>query len=311
MNNNTYYKNNKMKKVKIVLIAVAILLIAVQVMLIGGCSKVDKDMLLQCRDKNFGDYSGKAVSGMSAFDLVMETYKNFCVETNYVRDEYFSFNSRVATRNTHLTRKIVDDKVYNQEVIVGSGFDKGTCAKRFYYDGSVAYDINNTKKSNSTYNKKTKEFSVKDWGKFTQFKGDLEKELKELRTKITTYDIYSRDILSPTHNDKVYEKKGVYYCQIKINCSPEKMNGVQVEARDEFLDMLSAKKEGFEIKDTTLDFAISKINGKYKFIIWKRTEIYSGKHSSGIRVSCRQECLSYYSYGNAVITSDDLLNLAK
>lgn len=295
---------------KFLSIILIMLVLTVPFAIMSGCAN-SEEMLLQCNDENFGKYSGKAVEGMSAYDLIMETYDNFCLEQNYVRDEYFSFNSSVATRNTHLVRKIVDDKVYNQEVIVGAGFDTGTCAKRFYYDGVKASYIHNTntKKNNITYNKSTKEFNVKDWGSFTQFSGDLEKELKELRYKITTYDIYSRDILSPTHNDKVYEKNGVYYCQIKIDCSTDKMNGVQVEARDEFLDTLGAKQEGFTIRDTTLDFAVSKIDGKYKFLIWKRTEIYSGYHGT-LKVSCRQECLSYYTYGNAVITGEDLLNLA-
>ncbi|MDE6472233.1 MAG: hypothetical protein K2L52_04330 [Clostridia bacterium] len=297
---------------KIVWIIIAVLLLTFPISLMAGCSNND-EMLLQCNDENFGNYKGKTVEGMSAYDLIMEAYENSHAEQNYTREEYFCFNSSVATRNSHLIRKIVDDKVYNQEIIVGTGFDKGTSANRFYYDGKTANFINNTntKRNNITYNKSTKKFNVKDWGSFVPFNGDLEKDLKMLRYKITTYDIYSRDILSPKHNDKVYEKDGVYYCQIKINCSTEKLNSVQLEAFEEFLDMLSAKSEGFTMEDTTIDFAISQIDGEYKILIWKRTEIYSGKHAStGLRVSCRQECLSYYTYGNAVITSDDLLNLA-
>lgn len=298
---------------KIVWIMIVALILLAPISLMAGCANND-DMLLQCDDEDFGKYNGKAVEGLSAYDLIMEAYENTCADVNYTKEEYFCFNSSVATRNSHLIRKIVDDKVYNQEIVVGTGFDKGTCAKRFYYDGSSASSINNTntRKNNITYNKSTKEFNVKDWGKFAPFGGDLQKELKEYRYKITTYDISSRDILSSMHNDKVYEKNGVFYCQIKIDCSIEKLNTVQLAAFEEFLDMLSAKSEGFIMEDTTIDFAISKIDGKYKLLIWKRTEIYSGKHAStSIKVSCRQECLSYYTYGGTVITGDDLLNLAQ
>ncbi|MDE6275621.1 MAG: hypothetical protein K2M75_03680 [Clostridia bacterium] len=293
---------------KIICIALLILLLTCVALSAVGCNGGTD---LQSRDKNLGNYVGKkAENGMSAFDLVMEAYSNFLQEPNFTRDEYFSFSSSVATRNTHLTRKIVDGKVYSQEVIYGTGFDKGTCAKRFYYDGATAMYLHNSKKSDIRYNSSSNTYTVKYWGDFIPFKGDLQKELYELRDKITTYDIYSRDILSPKHDDGVYLTDGVYYCTIKIDCRAEKMKTVQRAALDEFLDMLSAKEKGFEIDDTTLDFAIQKIDGKYKFVIWRRHEKYSGKHSSGIRVSCEQTCISYYTYGDAVITSDDLLNLA-
>ena len=293
---------------KIICITLAILLLTTIAFSVAACNGgVD----LQATDKNLGNYEGKtAVKGMSAFDLVMEAYDNFLKEPNYTRDEYFAFSSFVASRRTHLIRKIVDGKLYNQEVIYGTGMDKGTCAKRFYYDGNAASYLYNAKSSDVNYDALTKEFAVKNWGEFQPFDGDLQKELYELRDKITTYDIYSRDNLSPTHDDGVYMTDGVYYCTIKIDCSENKMKTVQRAALNEFLDLLSAKEDGFKIEDTTIDFAIAKIEGEYKFIIWKRNEKYSGKHSTGIEVSCEQTCISYYTYGNAVITSDDLLNLA-
>ncbi|MDE6869151.1 MAG: hypothetical protein K2J75_00315 [Clostridia bacterium] len=293
---------------KIICLIVALLLLSTIAFSAVACNGgVD----LQAMDKNLGNYEGKKpINGMSAFDIVMEAYDNFLKEPNYTRDEYFAFTSSVAKRNTHLIRKIVGGKVYNQEVIYGTGFDKGTCAKRFYYDGDRASYLHNSRKSDIKYDASTGEFTVKNWGEFKPFDGDLQKELYELRDKITTYDIYSRDILSPAHNDGVYMTDGVYYCTIKIDCSESKMKTVQRAALDEFLDMLSAKEEGFEIEDTTIDFAIANIDGKYKFRAWKRHEKYSGKHSTGIKVSCEQTCISYYTYGNAVITSDDLLNLA-
>lgn len=293
---------------KIICITVAVLLLTTVALSAIGCGG---KVALQASDKNLGNYEGKqAIEGMSAFDLVMEAYDNFLKEPNYTRDEYFEFSSSVAKRNTHLIRKITDGKVYNQEVIFGTGFDKGTCAKRFYYDGNTASYLNNINGRDISYNKTTGEFAVKNWGEFQPFEGDLQKELYELRDKITTYDIYNRDNLSPAHDDGVYLTDEVYYCTIKIDCSQDKMKTVQRAAFDEFLDLLSAKEEGFEIEDTTIDFAIAKINGKYKFLIWRRHEKYSGKHSSGIKVSCEQTCISYYTYGDAVITSDDLLNLA-
>lgn len=295
---------------KIICTSLTILLLTCVLLSAASCNgKTD----LQASDANLGNYDGKnAEKGMSAFDIVMETYTNFKQEQNYTRDEYFTFSASIfgTSRNTHLIRKIVGEKVYNQEVIYGTGLDSGTCAKRFYYDGETAKYLHNSKKSDIKYDSKSNNYTVKKWGDFIPFEGDTQKEVTELREKITTYDIYDRSVLSPTHDDGVYLTDGIYYCTLKIDCSEEKMKGVQRAAFDEFLDLLSAKEEGFDIDDTTLDFAIAKIDGKYKFLIWRRNEKYSGKHSTGVTVNCEQTCISYYTYGGAVITSEDLLNLA-
>ncbi len=299
-----------MKKVPVIILVVLVLTLTVV-----GASGCVGGIQLKASDENLGNYEGKTpVEGMSAFDLVTESYNNMLVEKNYTREEDFVFQTlhvKLATRNTHLVRKIVDGKVYNQEVIYGTGMDKGTCAKRFYYDGSDAYAINNTAGNNISYKKDSNEYTVKNWGEFASFEGDLQNELSLLKNKITTYDISTRDMLSPTHDDSVYMVDGVYYCTLKIDCALDKMKTVQRAALEEFLDTLGATDEGFEIDDTTIDFAIAKIDGKYKFLIWKRNEKYSGKHATmSVRVSCEQTCIGYYTYGNAVITNDDLLNLA-
>ncbi|MDE5549031.1 MAG: hypothetical protein K2J13_02135, partial [Clostridia bacterium] len=113
------------------------------------------------------------------------------------------------------------------------------------------------------------------------------------------------------HTDKVYKVGNTYYCTLAIDCSIERNNTVQREAMQEFLDMLSAKEEGFTIEDTTIDFAIEDVDGKLRIKIWRRNEKYVGKHSTGLKVGCEQTCLSYYKYGEGYeITAEDLLNLA-
>ena len=280
-----------------------------------GCGGAGGGSNFVVEDKNFGNYDEKnVVEGMSAYDLVMEAYDNFVKDTNFVREEYFTFTAgggTIATRNTHLLRKMQEDKIYSQEVIYGTGLDKGTSVNRYYYDGDNAYEINNTQKKNVSYDKKTGEFGVKDWGKFDDFDGDVDMQNWLIKDKITTYDLSSKDYMSQKHNDKVYKVGDTYYCTLTLDCSFDMMTSIQKEAMQEFLDTLSAKEEGFQIDDTTLDFAIAEIDGKMKFKIWRRNEKYSGKHSTGISVSCEQTCLSYYRYGEGYeITSDDLLNLA-
>lgn len=299
-----------MKKVTVIaVIFILALSIALTAVGCGGRS-------LNPEDENLGNYKEEnLVAGMSAYDLVLEAYANFVEDTNFVREEYFTFSAgkgAIASRNTHLIRKMQGDKIYSQEVIFGSGMDKGTCATRYYYDGSDAYEINNTDKKNVSYDKDSGKFEVKSWGEFAEFDGDVERQNWLMKDKITTYDISRREYMSPTaHTDKVYKVGDTYYCTLAIDCSVEKMKSVQREAMEEFLDTLSASEEGFSIEDTTIDFAIAEIDGKMKFKIWRRNEKYKGKHSTGISVSCEQTCLSYYRYGVGYeITSDDLLNLA-
>lgn len=294
----------------IALISVSLILGAV------GCKGGSGGTNFDVKDKNFANYDeANVVAGMSAFDLVSEAYANFVQDTDFVREEYFTFAAQdgvLASRNTHLIRKMQGDKIYSQEAIYGTGLDNGTCVKRYYFDGKEAYEINKTDKKNVSYDKDTGKFSVQSWGEFNKFNGDVELENWLMKDKITTYDITKKEYMSKTkHTDKVYKVGDTYYCTLAIDCSIEKMKGVQREAMEEFLDTLSAKEEGFTIEDTTIDFAIEEIDGKMKIKIWRRNEKYSGKHSKGITVECEQTCLSYYRYNEGYeITADDLLNLA-
>ncbi len=301
---------------KFAILTSVLLIFVLSVFGAAGCSRGSGN-LFDVKDKNFGAYDeSTVVEGMSAYDLVMEAYDNFVEDTNFVREEHFTFaagkGGSLASRNTTLLRKMEGDKIYSQEVIYGTGLDKGTCATRYYFDGSQAYEINNTAKKNVSFDSKNGIFEVADWGEFAKYNGDIEEQNWLMKEKITTYDISSRDYMSKTkHTDKVYKVGNTYYCFLAIDCSYEMMTSVQREAMDEFLDTLSAQDEGFTMEDTTIDFAIEEIDGKMKFKIWRRNEKYTGKHSTGIKVSCEQTCLSYYRYGSGYeITSDDLLNLA-
>ncbi len=302
-------------KRKLIFCALAVVMIFAMLFSLAACDKKELTKL-EPKDEYLGNHHDLDVAeGMSAYDLVMEAYENWINDTNYVRDEYFAFAADgdwlgiVATRDTHLIRKVVGDKIYSQEIIYGTGADSGTCAKRYYFDGAKAYSSNNTNKKDIS--KDGDEVKTAHWNDFSEFTGDIAEENRVLTEHLTTYDISKKEYLSDKHDDKVYEKDGVYYCTITINCSNEMMQTVHKAAFEEFLDMTGAKAEGFSIEDTTIDFAIAEIDGKMKFLIWKRNEKYSGQHNMfPITVSCEQTCLSYYTYGDAEITSDDLLNLA-
>ncbi|MDE5616447.1 MAG: hypothetical protein K2I78_01510, partial [Clostridia bacterium] len=243
---------------KIVSFISVLAIIIVLALCAAGCNGDDSN-LFEVKDKNFAVYDeSTVVEGMSAYDLVMEAYDNFVEDTNFVREEYFTFaagkGGSLASRKTSLLRKMQGDEIYSQEIIYGTGLDKGTCATRYYFDGANAYEINNTSKKNVSFDNKSGVFGVKDWGEFTKFSGDVEEQNWLMKEKITTYDISSKDYMSKTkHTDKVYKVGDTYYCFLAIDCSYEMMTSVQREALDEFLDTLSASEDGFTMEDTTID----------------------------------------------------------
>ena len=269
---------------------------------------------LKAKDENLGNYEGLEVAeGLSAYDLVTEAYENWCNDTNYVRDEKFSFSAGIfASRNTHLIRKIKGEEIYSQEIIYGTGLDTGSCTKKYYFDGDDAYFTNVAGTKHINFDQGNNLLTTTDWGTFAPFTGDVREENRVLTEHMTTYDLTSREYLADEHDDKVYVDDGVYYCTLTIDCSEEMMKTVHRAALDEFLANTGAKEEGFACENTTIDFAIEKIDGKMKPVIWKRNEVYSGKHSSvPVTVNCQQTCLAYFTYGNAEITSDDLAGLKK
>lgn len=299
---------------KKILVFAVLTVLCLSVVLATACSGEFTE--LKAKDENLGNYEGLDVAeGKSAYDLVMEAYENWCNDTNYVREEYFSFaanNGSIASRNTHLIRKVVDEEIYSQEIIYGTGFDKGSCTKKYYFDGTNAYFTNVEGKKHITYDKANNLLSTTDWGTFAPFTGDIAEENRVMTEHMTTYDLTSRDNLSSKHDDTVYVADGVYYCTITIDCREEIMKTTHRAALDEFLANTGAKEEGFTCEDTTIDFAIAEIDGKMKLLIWKRNEKYSGKHASfSIPVNCQQTCLTYFTYGTAEITSDDLAGLSK
>lgn len=312
-----------MKKILTVLV-VSVLLIA-SVLSLVGCSDDTKVAFIE--DANFAKYDETTVVEESgAHDLIVEAYNNWIASTNYVREERFSFKAfngpvDFATRDTHLVRKIVDDQIYSQEIIVGTGQDKGSCAKKYYFDGTKAYESNfnsdddDFDKKSVSYNNKTGEFSTKKWEDFVEFNGDVEQENYEMKEQLTTYNFFKKENLSPKHDDKIYKVGDTYYCSLSLNCTPEMMRTEFRVALDDFLAQTGAEEEGFKIKDDVVvfDFAIKEIDGEMQFVAWRRTEIYSGKYKLGLvslDINCEQTCESMYTYGNAEITSDDLQNIA-
>ena len=255
----------KIKKIFSFAIVVALLCaFAIGVAACGGSPTIKvNDEFLGTSDSQY------AVDGMSAYDLIMEAYANWCDDDGYVRREQFVFTAKVAggymtaaTRSTDLLRKVDGERIYSQEVIFGTGQDKGTKAIRYYFDGENAWDSENTDKSDISIDEVSGLPVTTDWGEYREYAGDVAEQNRVLTEHLTTYDFSKRDHLSDKHNDTVYKVGDVYYCTMTLDCSEEMMNTVP----------------------------------------WARNEDYAGKHSLIGEVSCTQTCYSTYSYEGYEIT---------
>lgn len=311
---------------KFIIAVLLVLAISASVFAFAGCQeRRDITQLILIDDENFAQYDSSTVdSDSGAHDLILQAYENWIASTNYQRDERFSFkafNGKIdfATRETKLTRKIVGDKIYSQEIIVGTGEDTGSCAKKYYFDGTDAYESNFnaedkgfSKRTSVTYNRETDEFTAEKWEDFVAFEGDVEQENYLYKDQLTTYNFFKKENLSDKHDDKIYKVGDTYYCSMTLNCTPEMMRTEFRVALDDFLNQTGAEEEGFKIKDdmVVFDFAIKEIDGAMVFVAWRRTEIYSGKYGGFLTINCEQVCESVYTYGNAEITAEDLQNLA-
>lgn len=305
-----------MKRKSVIAIAAVAALISVFTFAFAACGDTPTitvdDEFLGTSDPQY------AVEGMSAYDLIMEAYDNWCNDDGYVRSEQFVFTAQAiggiytaATRNTDLLRKVDGDRIYSQEVILGTGADDGTKAIRYYFDGTKAWESENTDKADISLDSEGLPMTS-DWGEFVAYDGDIAEQNRVMTEHLTTYDFSSRDYLSDKHNDTVYKVGDLYYCTMTIDCSIEMMNTVHKAAKEEFLANTGADEEGFSIEDTTIDFAIAEIDGEYKFVAWVRHENYSGMRGDlgGMTVECSQSCYSTYAYTGYEITSDDIGDLS-
>ena len=103
---------------KVLILTLLVLVITTSIFALAGCHKRDITELILIEDENFAVYDEANVAQESgAHDLIVEAYDNWIANKNYTRQERFSFKAfngaiDFATRETELTRKIVDDKIY-------------------------------------------------------------------------------------------------------------------------------------------------------------------------------------------------------
>ena len=203
-----------MKNKRIFSFAIVIALLCAFAIGVAACGDTPT---INVNDKFLGTSDSQyAVDGMSAYELIMEAYSNWCDDDGYVRREQFVFTAEifggviVATRSTDLLRKVDGQRIYSQEVILGTGKDTGTKAIRYYFDGENAWDSENTDGADISINNTSGLPVTADWGEYREYEGDIAEQNRVLTEHLTTYDFSKRDFLSDKHNDTVYKVGDVY-----------------------------------------------------------------------------------------------------
>lgn len=261
-------------------------------------------------------YEGMTKTELNAYALFNDVYSYFLENKSYKRTQYYDFASKQFDMKIKTVRKLVDGKIYNEEVVIGKGFMSLNEGKRFYYDGvNASYIYFNDKKKVPGKGEGDQLFAVNSWADYVSYdKGDdeLKKEITRYESRMITYDLSKEEYLASENDNSVYEKDGLYYFTLTVDTSDEAMSGVQYKVADEIATKTGGNPKDLKMrKNTTIQVCVE-INGEVKrILLLKTTEEYKGKIAV-FSSECKQTYFNVFDYSEDanLINSDDLLNLA-
>ena len=322
-----------MNKKRLLGVIALTILVVMSMTLLASCGGTDVNSVKSELGKEyFGesftpvDYSGmEKQNRLNAFDVLMEAYNNWIVDTGYRREQYFTFEAEAPAK--HITNfcqdvyKIDGDRLYRRMVVVQDSKpfqDNRNDVTRFYYDGKNAKRGYVNDKAVVPGNpedmfKALSEPAMEDYtGKGEE---SVEARLKTYKTHLTTYIWNDEKNWSKKGSKKVYKAEdGTLRFTMTIDCSKKAMDTVHMAARDEFLASTGAQEGTLEMReDTTIDFVVKEVPAEgnkttYKFVAWRRTEQYQGKAMGFVAIPAKQTCIEVFSYDEAdyTITAEDI-----
>lgn len=301
-----------MKKRMLILLAVVVMLIVVTCVALVACGGLDGEIVTDLPDS----YNGMSKTDMNAHELFNEAYTYFLENKSYKRTQYYDFASDPFDMKIKTVRKLVDGKIYNEEVVIGKGFMSLNEGKRFYYDGSNAsYIYFNDKKKVPANGDGEQLYTVNSWADYISYDKDadeLAKEIKGYESRMVTYDLSKVEYLASENDNSVYEKEGLYYFTLTVDSSDEAMKGAQSKVAEEIANKTGGDAKDLKMrKNTTIQVCVE-IKGEVKRIkLLKTTEEYKGKIAL-FSAECKQTYYNIFDYDKDAnkITAEDLLNLA-
>ena len=109
-------------------------------LLFCACKGIDNELEIKFPQS----FDQNDATDLDAIKLYNEALKNFTEQDNYMRTQYYSFDSDMFDMQIKTIRKINGDKIYNEEVVIGKGVMSLNEGKKVYFDGdnaaTVSYD---------------------------------------------------------------------------------------------------------------------------------------------------------------------------
>lgn len=301
-----------MKKRLLIMLAVVVMLMVMACTVLVACGGLDGEIATDLPDS----YDDMTKTDMNAHEIFNEAYSYFLENKSYKRTQYYDLASDRFDMKIKTVRKLVDGKIYNEEVVIGKGFMSLNEGKRFYYDGvNASYMHFNDKKKVPGKGDGEQLYAVNSWADYISYdKGadELAKEIKGYESRMVTYDLSKAEYLASENDNSVYEKDGFYYFTLTVDSSDEAMKGVQSKVAEEIANKAGGDAKDLKMrKNTTIQVCVE-IKGEVKRIkLLKTTEEYKGKIAF-FTAECKQTYYNIFDYDKDAnkITADDLLNLA-
>ena len=270
-------------------------------LLFCACKGIDNEIEIKFPQS----FDQNDATDLDAIKLYNEALKNFTEQDNYMRTQYYSFDSDMFDMQIKTIRKINGDKIYNEEVVIGKGVMALNEGKKVYFDGDNAYSLYF---NNDTVVPGEGEdiFAVSQWSDLGTY--DAERYGDATETKLS----YKESLLA--YNDPtVYKVDGVYYFTLEIDCSEEAMKTTQAAVAQNIAEKTGGSADDLKmISNTIIKVAVivDEQEGA-KFALIETQEQFDGKISIFTAKDCKQTYSMTFDYGDAAaITQDDIKGAA-
>ena len=267
-------------------------------LLFCACKGIDNEIEIKFPQS----FDQNDATDLDAIKLYNEALKNFTEQDNYMRTQYYSFDSDMFDMQIKTIRKINGDKIYNEEVVIGKGVMALNEGKKVYFDGDNAYSL--------YFNDDTVVpgegediFAVSQWSDLGTYDaeryGDATETKLSYKESLLAYNVSGKEALAEGCNPTVYKVDGVYYFTLEIDCSEEAMKTTQ-----------AAVAQNIAEKIIKVAVIVDEQEGA-RFALIETQEQFDGKISIFTAKDCKQTYSMTFDYGDAAaITQDDIKGVA-
>ena len=106
-------------------------------LLFCACNGIDNEIEIKFPQS----FDQNDATDLDAIKLYNEALKNFTEQDNYMRTQYYSFDSDMFDMQIKTIRKINGDKIYNEEVVIGKGVMALNEGKKVYFKRKIVYAV--------------------------------------------------------------------------------------------------------------------------------------------------------------------------